>query len=60
MDTSVPAGTLPSVLPAVSTGPLGQGVSVAIGIALGLRADGSDSRVFVMLGDGEMQEGLVW
>ena len=43
-----------------STGPLGQGASVANGIALGLRASGSDSRVFVLVGDGEMQEGLVW
>ncbi len=43
-----------------STGPLGQGASVANGIALGLRASGSDARVYVLVGDGEMQEGLVW
>ncbi|HCM26390.1 MAG TPA: transketolase [Treponema sp.] len=43
-----------------STGPLGQGASVANGIALGLRMSGSDSKVFTLVGDGEMQEGLVW
>jgi transketolase len=43
-----------------STGPLGQGASVANGIALGLRASGSEARVYVLVGDGEMQEGLVW
>lgn len=43
-----------------STGPLGQGVSVANGIALGLRMQGSDAKVFTLVGDGEMQEGLVW
>lgn len=44
----------------VSTGSLGQGLSVANGIALGLRLDGSPSRVFCLLGDGELQEGQVW
>jgi transketolase len=44
----------------VSTGSLGQGLSVASGMALGLRLDGLPSRVYVMLGDGEMQEGQVW
>lgn len=43
-----------------STGSLGQGFSVAIGIALGLRHQGISSRVFVILGDGELQEGEVW
>jgi len=44
----------------VSTGSLGQGISNAVGIALGLRLDNSQSKVYVMLGDGELQEGLVW
>jgi transketolase len=44
----------------VSTGSLGQGLAVANGIALGLRLDGSDARVFCLLGDGELQEGEVW
>ncbi len=44
----------------ISTGSLGQGLSVASGMALGLRIDGSTSRVFCLLGDGEIQEGQVW
>lgn len=43
-----------------STGSLGQGLSIGVGQALGLRGDGRDSRVFVMTGDGEMGEGQVW
>ncbi len=43
-----------------STGSLGQGFSAAIGVALGLRLQGHGSRVYVMLGDGELQEGEVW
>ena len=43
-----------------STGSLGQGLSLGVGQALGLRLDGRDSRVFVMIGDGEMGEGQVW
>lgn len=43
-----------------STGSLGQGFSVAIGMALGLRHKRSLARVYVMLGDGELQEGEVW
>jgi len=44
----------------VSTGSLGQGLSVAQGMALGLRLDRRPSRVYAVLGDGEMQEGQVW
>ena len=51
-------GALPWV--ETSTGSLGQGFSVAAGMALGLRYQRSDARVYVMLGDGEMQEGQVW
>lgn len=43
-----------------STGSLGQGLGVALGIALGLRLDRTSSRVYALLGDGEMQEGMVW
>ncbi len=43
-----------------STGSLGQGLGVALGIALGLRLDKLPSRVYALLGDGEMQEGMVW
>ena len=44
----------------MSTGSLGQGVSAACGMALGLKKKGSDSRVYTILGDGEIQEGQVW
>ncbi len=44
----------------VSTGSLGHGPAVAAGLALGLRADGGDARVYCLLGDGECQEGSVW
>ena len=43
-----------------STGSLGQGLSIGLGQALGCRINGHDSRVFVVLGDGEMGEGQVW
>ncbi len=44
----------------MSTGSLGQGLSAANGMALAGKLDGQDYRVFVMLGDGEIQEGQVW
>ena len=43
-----------------NTGSLGQGFSVAIGQALGKKMTGSDFSTFVLLGDGELQEGQVW
>ena len=43
-----------------STGSLGQGISVAIGMAIGLRIQKNPARVYTMLGDGELQEGQVW
>ncbi len=43
-----------------SSGPLGQGLSVAHGLALALRLDESPARVFCILGDGEIAEGIVW
>lgn len=43
-----------------STGALGHGLSFAIGIAYANKADGRDSHVYVVLGDGECQEGSVW
>ena len=44
----------------MSTGSLGQGVSVAAGMALGAKQTGKGSRVYALLGDGEIQEGQVW
>jgi transketolase len=43
-----------------STGSLGQGLSLGIGHALATRLDGYPSRVYVLIGDGEMDEGQVW
>jgi transketolase len=43
-----------------STGSLGHGLPMAIGIALALRAKKSDRRVFVLVGDGECNEGSIW
>jgi transketolase len=43
-----------------STGSLGQGFSVAIGMAIGLKLRSSGARVYAVLGDGELQEGEVW
>jgi transketolase len=44
----------------VSTGSLGQGLSVANGMALGLRLNNNPARVFCIMGDGEIQEGQIW
>ncbi len=43
-----------------NTGSLGQGLSVANGMALGLRLDGKKSKVYVIIGDGELAEGQIW
>ena len=44
----------------MSTGSLGQGISCACGMALGLKHQGKTARVYTLLGDGEIQEGQVW
>jgi transketolase len=44
----------------VSTGSLGQGLSIACGMALGLRLDKINSKIYVYMGDGEIEEGSVW
>ncbi len=44
----------------MTTGSLGQGVSTAIGLAVGARLKGLDSYTYLVIGDGEMQEGQVW
>ena len=51
-------GRLPGI--DMTTGSLGQGLSVAAGMALAARRDGSDVRVYALLGDGECDEGQVW
>ena len=44
----------------MSTGSLGQGISVAAGMALAAKKTGKENRVYTLLGDGEIQEGQVW
>lgn len=44
----------------IASGSLGQGVSVAAGVALAKKMDGDDRFVFVLTGDGELQEGQIW
>jgi transketolase len=52
------AGKVPGV--EASTGALGHGLPIGVGRALGLRMRGHDARVFVVTGDGEINEGSVW
>lgn len=51
-------GTVPGI--EASTGSLGQGLSIALGHALAGKLDGKDYRVYVMIGDGESDEGQIW
>jgi transketolase len=44
----------------VSTGSLGHGLSIAVGLAMAAKIDAKDWRTFVLLGDGECQEGSIW
>ncbi|SNT38415.1 transketolase [Ekhidna lutea] len=44
----------------IASGSLGQGLSAAIGVALSKKLDGDDRNVFILMGDGEQQEGQVW
>lgn len=44
----------------MSSGSLGQGISAAVGMALGAKMDGKDFRTYTLLGDGELEEGQVW
>jgi transketolase len=44
----------------IASGALGQGLSVAVGCAIGLRMDGRSNRVYALLGDGELDEGQIW
>lgn len=42
------------------TGSLGQGISIAVGMALAAKHDGKDTKIYTIIGDGESQEGQVW
>lgn len=60
--TNLPSHCDKNLTPGIdmTTGSLGQGLSAAIGIALGNRIDGISSKVYVIIGDGESNEGQVW
>lgn len=62
LGTKLPSHTDRNLTPGVdmTTGSLGQGVSCALGMALGLKMDGKENYVFAIIGDGESQEGQVW
>lgn len=53
-----PVNKIPGI--EATTGPLGQGLSFGNGIALALKMDKKPNRVYVLLGDGELQEGQIW
>jgi transketolase len=44
----------------VSTGSLGYGLSIAVGIAIGIKHEKGNNKIYVLMGDGEQQEGSVW
>lgn len=62
LDTRLPGHPVRNRVPGVdmTTGSLGNGLSLGVGKALAARRHGRDSVVYVLLGDGEIQEGLVW
>ncbi len=66
-DFNVEGGNMPAIaarygLPGLESdsGPLGRGLSIGIGTALAARHDGRDYRTYVLVGDGECQEGQIW
>ncbi|GHV62309.1 transketolase [Spirochaetia bacterium] len=62
LNTKIPGHPDMHKLPGVeaNTGALGHGLSIALGMALGLRLEGKKSRTFVIMGDGELAEGSNW
>lgn len=62
LGTRLPSHTDKNKTPGVdmTTGSLGQGVSCALGMAMGVQAQGRDNMVYAIIGDGEAQEGQVW
>ena len=62
LDSIIPGHACARITPGIdaSTGSLGHGLSVGVGVALGIRMDRAPNRVFVVLGDGELQEGSNW
>ena len=61
-DSRLPMSGMAAYTPGmeISGGSLGQGLGIAVGVALGLRRKGSEARVFTLMSDGEMGEGSTW
>ena len=61
-NSRLPMASMPKYTPGIeiSGGSIGLGLPIAVGIALGLKAKKSDSKVYVMMGDGELAEGPTW
>lgn len=61
-DSHLPMSSMPKYTPhiEISGGSIGLGLPTAVGMALGLRRKGSDSKIYIMMGDGEMAEGPTW
>ena len=62
LDSIIPGHACARITPGIdsSTGSLGHGLSIGVGAALAIRMDRAPNRVFVVLGDGELQEGSNW
>ena len=62
LDSIIPGHACARTTPGIdtSTGSLGHGLSVGVGAALGIKMDDASNRVYVVLGDGELQEGSSW
>ena len=62
LDSCLPEHPSPNCVPGIelATGSLGHGLSVGLGIAMANRIQGNDGRVFVLLSDGECNEGSIW
>ncbi|MDX8335972.1 transketolase [Candidatus Cetobacterium colombiensis] len=60
--TNLPSHPNRNLTPGIdmSTGSLGQGISAAVGVALGLKRDNSERKVYCIVGDGELNEGQCW
>ncbi len=58
-NSRLPMSCMPAYTPGIeiSGGSIGLGMPIAVGMAMGLKRKGSDSKVYVMMGDGEMAEG---
>ncbi len=61
-DSRLPMSSMPAFTPGIeiSGGSIGLGLPTAVGMAMGLKRKGSDAKVYIMMGDGELAEGPTW